>query len=467
MPQGRRKVPFSGKAKKAQIQQKRERIENKPKIGDEEEKEKDEIIVEPTKDRSAVLMEVPSSKIELAGKSGGGRKFQQDANKYELRFNPESKKEIAAKREKARQPLQNIKHQRELELPIEDCFPESLDFPKRPPWYPSMSKIAMEANEAKYFRQYVEKIFDDHEESMLSFFELNLETWRQLWRVIEKSDILLFVVDARYPSAMFPPSMYRYVTSLGKHFILVLNKVDLIPAALALSWKAYFKRIFPEIHVAFFTSCPTYNLNVGALTSGEHAGLKFRRLRGRISMVTEGAKQIFDICRTLAEKGKLSISSAELDSWANKIQDAMSKGHHTVSSEEEVVQQTYDVTGDEKSGILAIGMVGQPNAGKSSLINSLMGKRVVSVSKTPGHTKHFQTIFITKSVMLVDCPGLVFPSLVPRQLQVLLGSYPIAQVREPFSIVQYIAERVDLPLLLRISHPDDQVTCYKVPFGPP
>ena len=44
----------------------------------------------------------------------------------------------------------------------------------------------------------------------------------------------------------------------------------------------------------------------------------------------------------------------------------------------------------DTSKVLTIGMLGQPNAGKSSLINSLMGKRVVSVSKTPGHTKHFQ-----------------------------------------------------------------------------
>ena len=71
--------------------------------------------------------------------------------------------------------------------------------------------------------------------------------------------------------------------------------------------------------------------------------------------------------------------------------------------------------------VLTIGMIGQPNAGKSSLINSLVGKRVVSVSKTPGHTKHFQTIFVTKSVKLCDCPGLVFPSLVPKSLQVKIS----------------------------------------------
>lgn len=42
----------------------------------------------------------------------------------------------------------------------------------------------------------------------------------------------------------------------------------------------------------------------------------------------------------------------------------------------------------------------------------------VSTSKTPGHTKHLQTIFLTPTVRLCDCPGLVFPSLIEKQLQV-------------------------------------------------
>ena len=44
--------------------------------------------------------------------------------------------------------------------------------------------------------------------------------------------------------------------------------------------------------------------------------------------------------------------------------------------------------------------------------------QLVSTSRTPGHTKHFQTIFLTRSIRLCDCPGLVFPSLVDKQLQV-------------------------------------------------
>ena len=33
----------------------------------------------------------------------------------------------------------------------------------------------------------------------LSYVELNLETWRQLWRVLEMSDIILLIADIRYP----------------------------------------------------------------------------------------------------------------------------------------------------------------------------------------------------------------------------------------------------------------------------
>ena len=48
-------------------------------------------------------------------------------------------------------------------------------------------------------------------------------------------------------------------------------------------------------------------------------------------------------------------------------------------------------------------------------------QQVVSTSRTPGHTKHFQTIFLTANARLCDCPGLVFPSIVGKQLQVRFG----------------------------------------------
>lgn len=74
--------------------------------------------------------------------------------------------------------------------------------------------------------------------------------------------------------------------------------------------------------------------------------------------------------------------------------------------------------------------------GKSSVINSLVGRKVVSVSRTPGHTKYFQTYYLTKTVKLCDCPGLVFPSCVAKQLQVeTLSLFQLMQLLR-FSLLQ-------------------------------
>jgi len=39
---------------------------------------------------------------------------------------------------------------------------------------------------------------------------------------------------------------------------------------------------------------------------------------------------------------------------------------------------------------VTVGLVGYPNVGKSSTINTLLENKKVSVSSTPGKTKHFQ-----------------------------------------------------------------------------
>ena len=64
------------------------------------------------------------------------------------------------------------------------------------------------------------------------------------------------------------------------------------------------------------------------------------------------------------------------------------------------------------------GIVRMLGAGLSSEMHGIVLMQVVSVSRTPGHTKHLQTIFLTPTVKLCDCPGLVFPSYVDKSLQV-------------------------------------------------
>ncbi|KAG1440149.1 hypothetical protein G6F56_012034 [Rhizopus delemar] len=80
-----------------------------------------------------------------------------------------------------------------------------------------------------------------------------------------------------------------------------------------------------------------------------------------------------------------------------------------------------------------------------------MKRTVVSASKTPGHTKHFQTIHIADNVRLCDSPGLVFPAMIPRALQILSGMYPIAQVQEPYSAIGYLAQHIPLEDVLSLT----------------
>jgi len=57
--------------------------------------------------------------------------------------------------------------------------------------------------------------------------------------------------------------------------------------------------------------------------------------------------------------------------------------------------------------------------------------------------------------VLVDCPGLVFPALDrPKAMQILCGLFPIAQVREPFTAIRYLAERVPVEKIYKLQPVD-------------
>jgi len=60
---------------------------------------------------------------------------------------------------------------------------------------------------------------------------------------------------------------------------------------------------------------------------------------------------------------------------------------------------------------ITVGVLGFPNVGKSSLINSLKRCRAVSVKNTPGSTQNLQEIKIDKNITLIDSPGVVLEGI--------------------------------------------------------
>lgn len=257
--------------------------------------------------------------------------------------------------------------------------------------------------------------------NVYNLYERNIEVWRQLWRTIERSDVIVHLADARCPVLHISDQLVCHVhnTYPHKRVVLVLTKADLVSSERVSQWEVFLK-------ARYGASLPLLSYNQGDKES---------------------------------ENTKLLHMIGKVASTINK-------------SEREVFRHADEDT-------LTIGFVGEPNVGKSSLLNCLFDRKLVSVSSTPGHTKHLQTHYFESierlelsvnhfnKVLVCDCPGVVFPRLnVPLSLQILFGSFPIAQTREPFSAIRFIAENCDPPIheiyKLKPVEETDEGTLHKV-----
>ncbi|KAJ1993030.1 hypothetical protein GGI25_002526 [Coemansia spiralis] len=438
---GHRKKPFSVKQKKAQLQAKRAQKRDQEDSDD----------ARPNRLASA-KQSTPD----------GGR------NRLTSHFDKLTRVEIDANKKQSMQPIDRLPPDA-LTMSFDDAYSADVAIPVRPHWKYGESRGTVERREAEYFAQWLDNLNELKETSL---YEKNLEVWRQLWRVVEISDILLLVIDIRQPVLHFPPSLYNYVTEMGKPLVVVLNKTDLVSQDTVRAWMHYFRKQFPEVILTTFCCYRDQKPLINDMSVGE-ARVKSKRPRKRVhdSTLVGG---LFEACRSVCDPQKLALVD-----WDTLI--ARYKAPADIESEEEGGESDgSDGEGDVEQGdveqgdveqeepkddgahgesvsskYVTLGLVGHPNVGKSTVINSIMNRTVVSTSRTPGHTKHFQTIHVTPTLRLCDCPGLVFPCVVTRPLQVLAGLYNIAQVQEPYTSVMYLAERVPLERILGLRLPED------------
>ena len=327
-----------------------------------------------------------------------------------------------------------------------------LTVPRRPKWDDKTTPQELDKKERASLLNWRRGLAELQENGdlLMTPFERNLEVWRQLWRVIERSDLVVQIVDARHPLMFRCADLENYVEEVDpkKNNLLLVNKADMMTLSQRESWADYFEQA--GINYKFFSASLAKEMN---------EAMEFENGGVEDGDEVEGDDDGNVEAATSSGGGKLAEEAKKLD-----IQDEEDEEGHWVDEEgldEDTDQRTRILTVDELEALFlenaphlenadsehprktTIGLVGYPNVGKSSTINALIGAKKVSVSSTPGKTKHFQTIHLSPDVLLCDCPGLVFPNFATTKAELVCnGILPIDQLREFTGPAGLVAQRI-------------------------
>lgn len=223
----------------------------------------------------------------------------------------------------------------------------------------------------------------------------------ELRKVVERADVILQVLDARDPIGTKSTAVEEMVMGDSrKKLVYVLNKADLVPKDVLVEWLNYLRKSHPTI--------------------------PFK-------------------CNTQQQKGNLGVGVGKV---AKQGADAL-KNNKTVGAEELLnLLKNYCRVGDTKT-VISVGIVGFPNVGKSSLINSLLRTRAVGVSPTPGHTKLSQEVILDKNIRLIDSPGIVFADG-NTTATALRNCVNVEEMIDVYTPVQGILEKCPAPYLMQL-----------------
>lgn len=347
-----------------------------------------------------------------------------------------------------------------------------LTVPRRPHWDENTTPQELDTMERESILQWRRGLAElqEHNDLLMTPFERNLEVWRQLWRVIERSDLVVQIVDARNPLMFRSEDLEDYVKEVDsrKNNLLLVNKADMMTLNQRQAWADYFTEA--GINYKFFSAELAKEMNEArALAEGsgesEEDSDDSDDYSDEDEDIEEEPESEDDELAAQAKKISLQEKKAEKKKWADaKLAEVPSTDVPLTEAEERVrilttedlealfLEHSPDVdTGPKPKGEArktSIGLVGYPNVGKSSTINALIGAKKVSVSATPGKTKHFQTIHLSEKVVLCDCPGLVFPNFATTKAElVCAGVLPIDQLREYTGPAGLVAQRIPQPFL--------------------
>ncbi|XP_042622582.1 large subunit GTPase 1 homolog [Cyprinus carpio] len=320
---------------------------------------------------------------------------------------------------------------------------------------------------------------EEEQKLILTPFERNLDFWRQLWRVIERSDVVVQIVDARNPLLFRCPDLEKYVKEVTVHKVnmLLLNKADLLTREQRRAWARYFQK--EGIRAVFWSALAEAQrleaeekVIYGSTdeedqsdTEQEASSKNATDLREEHSTSTNEEKdESAQDEEEETEEARVCVDETE---WQTCSEESGDEDHAEEKPESSAVSSFYNSSRllrknellemfksvhsgpTYKDGQITVGWgVGYPNVGKSSTINTILRNKKVSVSATPGHTKHFQVMFVDPGLCLCDCPELVMPSFVSTKAEMICsGILPIDQMRDHVPAISLVCQTIPRTVL--------------------
>jgi len=325
-----------------------------------------------------------------------------------------------------RNPYLLSAHEERVMLNKHKMHKARLTVPRRPKWDSSTTPDELDVRERESFLNWRRGLAElqENNDLLMTPFERNLEVWRQLWRVIERSDLVVQIVDARNPLLFRSEDLENYVKDVDpkKENLLLINKADMLTQKQRTAWAKHLKQA--GIAFKFFSAQLAKELQEAESDEDDEEHHEHDTRQGGAGSSSS---------KSAEKQPKVAEGPEEEDNEDGGADTNLSEDDTRILTIEELEDiflshAPEDAEADHK---LQVGLIGYPNVGKSSTINALIGAKKVSVSSTPGKTKHFQTIHLSDRVILCDCPGLVFPNFATTKADLVTnGVLPIDQMRE-------------------------------------
>ena len=157
--------------------------------------------------------------------------------------------------------------------------------------------------------------------------------------------------------------------------------------------------------------CPaaTENPDIRRLTAGKKRLVLLNKADLADENVTEAWKEMF------AGQGGSAIA---LDSRSRDSIDRVRKAAAELTKEKREKERARGIVGDRALKAMILGI---PNVGKSTFINSMLGKASAKTGNKPGVTKGNQWINIGNELLLLDTPGVLWPKFEDQETAICLA----------------------------------------------